>query len=96
MTEKGKNAFSAGEVLETIFQDQDSHDEQFDFRSDVEMVEDSEESEQDSYLDSHIVQMITNQKLEDEEHRSFQQEAIASPHMFLAKNKRMISLWQHF
>ena len=50
MAEKGKNHFSAGEVLEAIFQYQDSYDEQFDCGSDVEMVEDSEESENDSDL----------------------------------------------
>ena len=47
MAENGKN-FSAGEVLEAIFQGQDSHGEQFDCGSDLEMFEDSEESEYDS------------------------------------------------
>ena len=59
--------FSAGEVLEAIFQHWDSHDEQFDCESDVEMVENSKESENDSDLDSQIVQILTNQELEDEE-----------------------------
>ena len=63
--EKGKKCFSAGEVLEALFEDQDSHDEQFDCGSDVEMVEDSKESENDSDLDSQTVQIVTNPELED-------------------------------
>ena len=60
-----------GEVLEASFQDQDSHDEQFDCWSDIEMVEDSEESENDSDLDSQIVQIITNLEMEDEKQKHF-------------------------
>ena len=78
--------------MEAIFQDQDSHDEQFDCGSYVGMVEDSEESENDSDLDSQIVQILIHQELEDEEQNSFQQEAIASTGMFVAKNKSIISL----
>ena len=92
MAEKGKKCFSAGEVLEAIFQDQDSHDEQFYCGSDIEMVEDSEESENDSDLDSQIVQIITNLQLEDEEQKGYQQEAIALLGMFVATNKSIISL----
>ena len=66
VAEKGKKHSSAGEDLEAICQDQDSY-KQFDCGSDVEMVEDSEESENDSDLDSQIVQIITNLELEDEE-----------------------------
>ena len=49
-------------------------------------------SENESDLDSQIVQIITNLELEDEEQKWFQQEAIASPSMFVAKNKSMLSL----
>ena len=42
MAEKGKKHFSAGDVLEAIFQDQDSHDEKCECGPDVEIVEDSE------------------------------------------------------
>ena len=47
MAGKGKKHFSARDILEAIFQGQDSHDEQFDCGTDVEMAEDIEESEKD-------------------------------------------------
>ena len=56
----------------------------------------SEESENDSDLDSQIVQITTNLQLEDEEQKSFQQEAIASSGIFIVKNKSIISSWWHF
>ena len=49
------------------------------------MVEDSEVSEDDSDLDSKIVQIITNLELEDEKQISFQQENKASPGMSVTK-----------
>ena len=85
MEGKGRKHFSAEEVLEAIFQDQDSHNEQFDCGSDI-------ESENDSDLDSWIEQIVTNLELEDEEQKSFQQEAIVSPGIFVAKIKSIISL----
>ena len=45
MTEGRKKRFSAGEVLEAIFADTDSNDEDFDCGSDVEITPDSENSE---------------------------------------------------
>ena len=47
MAEKGKMFFCRGN-FRSNFQDQDGHDEQLDCGSDVEMVEDCEESENDS------------------------------------------------
>ena len=37
MAEGNKKRFSAGEVIETIFTDEDSNDEDFDCRSDMEI-----------------------------------------------------------
>ena len=51
-----------------------------------------DESKNDSDLDSQIVQILINLELEEEEQKSFQQEAIALSGMFVAKNKSIISL----
>ena len=56
------------------------------------MVEDGKESENDSDLDSQIIQIITNLDVEDEEQKSFQQETIAPSGMFVVKSKSIISL----
>ena len=60
MAERGKKRYTAGEVLEAIFDDEDSLDEQFDCGSDVEMVPDSAESDSGSDLDAQITQIISN------------------------------------
>ena len=60
MAERGKKRYTAGEVLEAIFDDEDSLDEQFDCGSDVEMVPDSAESDRGSDLDAQITQIISN------------------------------------
>ena len=65
MAERGKKKYSVGEALEAIFEDEDSNDDQFDCGSDAEIVPDSAESENDSDLDSQIVQIISNLDLED-------------------------------
>ena len=51
------------------------------------MAEDSEETENDSDIDSHVVKIINNLELEDEEQKSVYQEAITSPGMFVVKIK---------
>ena len=53
MAERGKKRYTTGEVLEAIFEDDDSNDEQFDCRSDVEAVPNS--AENDSDLDTQII-----------------------------------------
>ena len=60
MAKRGKKRYTAGEVLEAIFEDDDSNDEQFDCGSDIEAVSDSAESESDSDLDTQIIQIISN------------------------------------
>ena len=65
MAERGKKRYTAGEVLETIFEDDDSNDEQFDCGSDIEAVPDTAESESDSDLDTQIIQIISNLEIED-------------------------------
>ena len=59
--------YTAGEALEAIFNDEDSLDEQFDCGSDVEIVPDSAENENDSDLDAQITQIISNLELQDQE-----------------------------
>ena len=51
MADKSKKCFSASEVLEAIFEDEDSHDDQFDCGSDAEIMPDSDQDE-DSDLDT--------------------------------------------
>ena len=53
MADKYKKRYTAGEALEANFNDEDSL-EQFDCGSDVEIVPDSAESENDSDLDAQI------------------------------------------
>ena len=65
MAERGKKRYTAGEVLEAIFEDEDSNDEQFDYGSDVEAVLDSAKSESDSDLDTQIIQIISNLEIEE-------------------------------
>ena len=65
MAERGKKRYTAGEVLEAIFEDDDSNDEQFDCGSDIEAVPDSAESESDSDLDTQMIQIISNLEIED-------------------------------
>ena len=52
--------YSAGEALEAFFAEEGSHDKQFTCGSVVEMVVDNEESDDDSKLDTQIVQIISN------------------------------------
>ena len=65
MAERGKKRYTAGEVLDAIFVDDNSNDEQFDCGSDIEAVPDSTESESDSDLDTQIIQIISNLEIED-------------------------------
>ena len=65
MADKAKNRYSAAEVLEAIFDDEDSLDDQFDCGSDVEMIPDSTDSSGDSDLDLQISQIISNLEQED-------------------------------
>ena len=58
MADKYKKRYTAGEASEAIFNDEDSLDGQFDCRSDVEIVLDSTESENDSDLNAQITQII--------------------------------------
>ena len=67
MADKYKKRYTAGEALEAIFNDEDSLEEQFDCGSDVEIVPDSAESENDSDLDAQTTQIISNLKLQDQE-----------------------------
>ena len=57
MADRSKKRFSGREVLEAIFNDEDSHDEQFDCGSDAEIIPDSE-NENDSDLNTQISQII--------------------------------------
>ena len=65
MADKAKKRYSAAEVLEAIFDDEDSLDDQFDCGSDVEMIPDSADSSSDSDLDLQISQIISNLEQED-------------------------------
>ena len=69
MAERGKKRYTAGEVSEAIFEDDDSNDEQFDCGSDIEAVPDSAESESDSDLDIQIIQIISNLEIEDKRNK---------------------------
>ena len=61
MTEGRKKRFSAGEVLEAIFADTDSNDEDFDCGSDVEIIPDSENEE---YSDLDISEQLDSLQIE--------------------------------
>ena len=65
MADKAKKRYSTAEVLEAIFDDQDSLDDQFDCGSDVEIMPDIVDSSNDSDLDLQISQIISNLELED-------------------------------
>ena len=65
MADKAKKKYSTAEVLEAIFDDQDSLDDQFDCGSDVEIMPDTADSSNDSDLDLQISQIISNLELED-------------------------------
>ena len=61
MAEGRKKRFSAGEVLEAIFADRDSNDEDFDCHSDIEIVPDSENEE---YRDIDISEQLESSQIE--------------------------------
>ena len=61
MAEGRKKRFSAGEVLEAIFADRDSNDEDFDCGSDIEIVPDSENEE---YSDIDISEQLESLQIE--------------------------------
>ena len=67
MADKYKKRYTAGEALEEIFNDEHSLDEQIDCGSDVEIVPDSKESENDNDLHAQITQIISNLELQDQE-----------------------------
>ena len=100
MADKYNKRYSAGEVLEAIFNDEDSLDEQFDCGSDVEMVPDSAESGNDSDLDAQISQIITNLDLQDQEDfehaNTTDFEAAKLPGMFIVANMNTLCVSQNF
>ena len=100
MADKYKKRYTAGEALEAIFNDEDSLDEQFDCGSDVEIVPDSAESENDSDLDAQITQIISNLELQDQEafdhaNSSHFQASMLSG-MFITANKHTLCICRFF
>ena len=65
MADKAKKKYSAAEVLEAIFDDEDSLDDQFDCGSDVEVPDNAESSSNESDLDLQISQIISKLELEE-------------------------------
>ena len=100
MADKYKKRYTAGEVLEAIFNDEDSLDEQFDYGSDVEIVPDSVESENGSDLDVQITQIISNLELQDQEAfdhaNSSHFQALMLSGMFITANKHTLCICWFF
>ena len=66
MAKRGKKRYIAGEVLEAIFDDEDSLDEQFDqWIRCRKIIPDSAEGDSGSDLDAQITQIISNLEIEE-------------------------------